>query len=186
MSNIVKLENIEDKVLTIREQQVLLDSDVAEMYGVETKRINEAVKNNPDRFPEGYIIDLSGESWESLRSKNSTLKEAGRGAHRKYKPKAFTERGLYMLATILKSKQAVQTTLAIIETFTKIRHLSRNMKALSNVKNETEQKSLMQKSGEMIAEILDDDLNTTDTETTVELNFALLKFKHTIKKKKQD
>jgi len=60
------------------------------------------------------------------------------------------------------------------------------MKALSNVKDETEQKSLMQKSGEMIAEILDDDLDTTDTETTVELNFALLKFKHTIKKKKQD
>jgi len=76
--------------------------------------------------------------------------------------------------------------MAVIEIFTKIRHLSRNMKALSNVKDETEQKSLMQKSGEMIAEILDDDLDTTDTETTVELNFALLKFKHTIKKKKQD
>ena len=184
MSEIVKLENIEDKLLMIQGEQVLLDSDVAEIYGVETKRINEAVKNNPAKFPDGYLLDLSNESWESLRSKTSTLKEPGRGKHRKYKPKAFTERGLYMLATILKGDLAVQTTLAIIDTFYKIRHLSRNMKELSAVQDETKQKSLMQKSGEIIAEILDDDLETTDTETTVELNFALLKFKHTIKKKK--
>ena len=175
MSNIIKLENIEDKIIIIREEQVLLDSDIAEIYGVETKRINEAVKNNPDKFPEGYLLDLSNENWDYLRSKISTLKDdAGRGEHRKHKPKVFTERGLYMLATILKSKQAVQTTLAVIDTFHKIRHLSRNMKALSNVKDESEQKTLMQKSGEIIAEILDDDLETTDTETTVELNFALL------------
>ena len=89
-----------------------------------------------------------------------------------------------MLATILKSEQAVQTTLAIIETFAKIRNLSRNMQALSTSETEFEQKDLMKKSGEIIAEILDDDLETTDTETTVELNLALLKFKHTIKKKK--
>jgi len=182
MSNIVKLENIEDKVLTIREQQVLLDSDIAEMYGVETRDINKSVKNNPDKFPDGYIFQLDKEELKGLRWKISTAKLA----KTRVMPKVFTEKGLYMLATILKSKQAVQTTLAIIETFTKIRHLSRNMKALSNVEDETEQKSLMQKSGEMIAEILDDDLDTTDTETTVELNFALLKFKHTIKKKKQD
>ena len=89
-----------------------------------------------------------------------------------------------MLATILKGDLALQTTLAIIDTFYKIRHLSRNMKQLTKVQSEPEHKSLMQKSGEIIAEILDDDLETTDTETTVELNFALLKFKHTIKKKK--
>ena len=89
-----------------------------------------------------------------------------------------------MLATILKSEQAVQTTLAIIETFAKIRNLSRNMQALSTSETESEQKDLMKKSGEIIAEILDDDLETSDTETTVELNLALLKFKHTIKKKK--
>ncbi len=90
-----------------------------------------------------------------------------------------------MLATILKSEQAVQTTLAIIETFAKIRNLSRNMQALSTSETESEQKDLMKKRGEIIAEILDDDLEkTTDTETTVELNLALLKFKHTIKKKK--
>ena len=89
---IVKLEDIENKLLTIRGEKVLLDSDVAEIYDVETKRINEAVKNNPDKFPAGYMLDLSDESWEFLRSKMSTLKEQGRGKHKKYKPKAFTDR----------------------------------------------------------------------------------------------
>lgn len=88
-----------------------------------------------------------------------------------------------MLATILKSPQAVQATLAIIETFAKIRQLSRNIQELSIVQDKADEKALMQRSGEMIAELLDDDLQTTDTETSIELNFAVLKFKHTIKKK---
>ncbi len=158
----------------------MLDSNVAGIYGVETKRINEAVKNNPDRFPDGYLLEMTEEESENLKSKFSTSSWGGK----RYTPKVFTERGLYMLATILKSEQAVQTTLAIIETFAKIRNLSRNMQALSTSETESEQKDLMKKSGEIIAEILDDDLETTDTETTVELNLALLKFKHTIKKKK--
>ena len=178
--DIVKLEKIEDKIIIIRNEQVLFDSDVAEIYGVETKRINEAVKNNPDRFPDGYLLEMTEEESENLKSKFSTSSWGGK----RYTPKVFTERGLYMLATILKSEQAVQTTLAIIETFAKIRNLSRNMQALSTSETESEQKDLMKKSGEIIAEILDDDLETTDTETTVELNLALLKFKHTIKKKK--
>ena len=178
--DIVKLEKIEDKIIIIRNEQVLLDSDVAEIYGVETKRINEAVRNNPDRFPDGYLLEMTEEESENLKSKFSTSSWGGK----RYTPKVFTERGLYMLATILKSEQAVQTTLAIIETFAKIRNLSRNMQALSTSETESEQKDLMKKSGEIIAEILDDDLETTDTETTVELNLALLKFKHTIKKKK--
>ena len=91
-----------------------------------------------------------------------------------------------MLATILKSPQAVQATLSIIETFSKIRELSRNIKTLSNIKDKTKQENLMQKSGELIASILDDDLQTSDTETSIELNFAALKFKHTIKKKKSE
>ena len=177
--DIVKLEKIEDKII-IRNEQVLLDSDVAEIYGVKTKRINEAVKNNPDRFPDGYLLEMTEEESENLKSKFSTSSWGGK----RYTPKVFTERGLYMLATILKSEQAVQTTLAIIETFAKIRNLSRNMQALSTSETESEQKDLMKKSGEIIAEILDDDLETTDTETTVELNLALLKFKQTIIKKK--
>ena len=74
MSDIVKLKNIEDKIILIRGEQVLLDSDVAEIYEVETKRINEAVKNNPDKFPDEYSIELRKDEWDSLKSKFSTSK----------------------------------------------------------------------------------------------------------------
>ena len=89
-----------------------------------------------------------------------------------------------MLATILKSKQATQTTFAIIETFARIRHLTRTLNQLTETEDEARQKALMQKSVEIIAEVLGDQLTTTDTETTVELNVAFLKVKHTIKKEK--
>ncbi len=177
--DIVKFDHVESQVLEIRGVKVILDSDLAELYGVETRDINKAVKNNPDKFPPGYLMELTQLEFEDLRRKFSTAKFAKTRVH----PKAFTEKGLYMLATILKSPQAVQTTLAIIEAFAKIRELSRNIKTLSDAQDKTEQQSLMRKSGEIIAEILDDELRTTDRETVVELNFAVLKFKHTIKKK---
>ncbi len=88
----IKLENIESKIIKIREQKVLLDIDVAQLYKVETKRINEAVKNNPDKFPIGYIFELSKNEWDSLKSKISTLKSKGRGQHSKHPPNAFTEK----------------------------------------------------------------------------------------------
>lgn len=182
--NKLELIDIEDKIITIREMKVILDRDVAEIYGVETKRINEAVKNNPERFPDGYIIELSNNDLDSLRTKISTLKNNGRGQHSKYLPKAFTEKGLYMLATILKSKTAIQTTLSIIETFAKVRALSETVKQLSLDPEKEKQQSLMQKSGEIISELLDNNLETNESETTIELNFAVLKFKHTVKKGK--
>lgn len=177
---------IENKILTIREQKVILDSDVAELYGVETKRINEAVKNNPDKFPEGYILYLSMDEANSLRSKISTLKDLGRGEHFKYSPKAFSERGLYMLATILKSPQATETTIAIIETFAKVRELSRTISQLPEQSEKEQQKSMMQKSGELISDILNDDFQTVGTETTIEFNLSVLKVKHTVKKKPKE
>lgn len=179
MSDIIKIEDIQGLIFEIRGVKVILDSNVAELYGVETKRINEAVKNNPNKFPEGYIIELTRNEWDFLKSKISTSTKGGKVKL----PSAFTEKGLYMLATILKGQIAAQTTIAIIETFSKIRELSRNIKELSTTKDKNEQKNLMQKSGEIIAKILDNDLQTTDTETSIELNFAVLKFKHTIKKK---
>jgi phage regulator Rha-like protein len=184
--NILKYNNIENKLLSIRNQQVILDSDVAELYGVETKRINEAVKNNPEKFPEGYLIQLSDSEWKSLRSKFSTLKENSensRGKHTKYLPTAFTEKGLYMLATILKSKKATETTLAIIETYAKIREFSRTVATLTETQEELKQKSLLTKSAKIISDVLGDDMNVSDTETSIELNFAVLKIKHTIKRK---
>ena len=113
--DIVKFETLENKILKIRDEKVLLDSDVAELYGVETKRVNEAVKNNRDKFPNGYLFELTREELEILRSKFSTTKFS----KTRTLPKAFTERGLYMLATVLKSKNALEATFAIIETTTK-------------------------------------------------------------------
>jgi len=180
LSTVAKFENLKDLIVQLRGQSVLLDSDVAAIYKVETKRVNEAVKNNPDKFPHDYMFEITEKEFSDLRSKFSTTKFTKTRAL----PKAFTEKGLYMIATILKSKQATEATFAIIETFSKIRQLTRNIQELSMVQDKADQKALMQKSGEMIAEILDDDLQTTDTETSIELNFAVLKFKHTIKKKK--
>jgi len=179
--NPISTDTIQSLVIKIREDRVLLDRDVAAIYGVATRDINKAVSNNPDKFPEGYIISLS------KFEKNELVENFHRFAPLKHStavPKAFTERGLYMLATILKSAKATQATFAIIETFAKIRELSTTIKALSMVKNDAEQKSLMQRSGEIVSEIFDEGLQTSDTETSIELNFAVLKFKHTVKRKK--
>src|SRR3972149_11141767 len=123
---IVRFDKIEDKIIELRGEKVIVDSDVAELYGVETKRINEAVKNNPNKFPDGYIVELTKNEWDSLKSKFSTSTKGGKVKL----PSAFTEKGLYMLATILKSPQAIQAPLSIVETFSKIRELSRNIKKL--------------------------------------------------------
>jgi len=181
MMNSVIFEAVENKIVTINENKLLIDLDVADLYGVETKRINEAVKNNPDRFPDGYVLVLTKEEKDELVENFDRFKKL---KHSAVTPKAFTEKGLYMLATILKSKVAIQTTIAIVETYSKIKHLSRTMKELSNIQDKGEQQALMQRSGELIAEVLDDDLAVTDTEISIELNFAVLKFKHTVKKKK--
>jgi len=183
MNDIIKYEEVEQYVLNIRGQEVILDRDVAELYGVETKEVNQAVRNNADKFPDGYIFSLSKEEWSSLRSKILTLDDSGRGQHTKYTPHAFTEKGLYMLATILKSPRATQTTIAIVETFAKIRELSKTINRLPDVQEEIQQKSLMQKSGELLADILDDSaLHVTGDATTIEFNLALLKIKHTQKR----
>ncbi|MDD4357397.1 MAG: ORF6N domain-containing protein [Smithellaceae bacterium] len=177
----IRYENLQELILEIRGQKVLLDSDVAEIYGVETKHINQAVKNNPDKFPKGYIIALDQTDWAGLKSKFLTSIKGGKTKL----PNGFTEKGLYMLATILKSPQAVGATLAIIETFAKIKQLSRNIRELSSVQDKDRQKSLLQEGGELIEDVFGEDLGTSGTETSIEINFAVVKFKHTVQKKKK-
>ncbi|MDR0724561.1 MAG: ORF6N domain-containing protein [Prevotellaceae bacterium] len=176
----VKFRDVEEKILTVRGQNVILDRDVATLYDVETKRINEAVKNNPDKFPSGYLLEVSKEEKQELVENFDRFNPL---KHSTVAPVAFTEKGLYMLATILKSPKATQTTLAIVEAFAQIRELARTVSELSEASEDFRQKSLMQKGGEIIADILSDDLKTTDTETSIELNFAVLKFKHVVKRK---
>jgi hypothetical protein len=114
---IINENNIKDKIYTIRNLQVMLDKDLAKLYGVETKRINEAVKNNQDKFMEDFYFELSDIEFGNLRSKNSTANFAKVRTN----PKVFTEQGIYMLATILKSKVASQITVYIIKTFANMR-----------------------------------------------------------------
>jgi len=183
--NIVKFNSVNDKIITIRNQKVILDSDVAALYGVETKEIIQNVKNNPMKFPEGYILEFTSEEYKSLRSKILTLEKSGRGQHKKYLPKAFTKKGCYMLATILKGERATETTIAIIEAFDKLTDLQETIVELSEMPDKFKQKSLMQKGGEIISELIGDSLKTSDTETTFEIDFALMKFKHTVRRKNQ-
>jgi phage regulator Rha-like protein len=173
---------IEKAIVTVKAQKVIIDSDVARIYGVETKRVNEAVKENSDKFPVGYILKLTNEETHVLRSEKTTLKKPGRGQHSKYNPTAFTEKGLYMLATILKSPQATAATVAIIEAFAKLRELSHTIAKLADAKEKPGQQSLMQRSGDIFSELVAADLPVSGSETSFEINFAVMKFKHTIKK----
>ena len=183
---IITTMDVEAKVITIRNQRVILDCDAAELFGVETKRSNEAVRNNRDKFPEGVIIELNDRESEVLRSKISSL-EQGKGHYSKYKFKAFTERGLYMLATILKSKQAVQTTIAIINTFVMVREMARTMEALQYESDGGEkQKTLLHRSGELMAEVIGQNLSTKSVETVIELTLALIKIKHKVTRMEDD
>ena len=184
----ITTKDVESRIVIVRGQHVLLDRDVAELYGVETKRINEAVKNNPEKFPPRCIIYLDEEESAVLRSKFSTIEPSqGKGHYSKYNFKAFTERGLYMLATILKSPRATQTTLAIIDTFVEVREMARTMEALQNViDGGTEQQSLLQKTGQLLATVVGNNLSTASTETEIELNFAVVKIKHKFIRKDED
>lgn len=183
MSDMISFSEVENRVLVIHGQQVLIDRDVADLYGVETKDINRAVKNNPGKFPEGYILTLSSEEKSELVKNFNRFNSL---KHSTVLPSAFTEKGLYMLATILKSSFATQTTIAIVETFAKIRELSKVISKLPDVQEENQQKSLMQRSGEILAEILDNNkLEVSGDETTIEFNIAVMKLKHTIKREKK-
>ena len=124
---------IEKFIVSVKGQNVIVDSDVASIYGVLTKEVNQAVKNNPEKFPSGYIVEADKDQLVKTFDRFKNLK------HSTAQSKAFTEKGLYMLATILRSPQATAATIAI-------------------------------------------DLPVSGTETTLEINFAVMKFKHTIKK----
>ncbi|QSW91305.1 ORF6N domain-containing protein [Flavobacterium endoglycinae] len=115
-------ETISNKIYFIRRQKVMLDFDLALLYEVETKRLNEQVKRNLSRFPEDFMFQLSEDEYISLRSQFATLKK-GRGEHQKYLPFAFTEHGVLMLSSVLKSDKAIQTNIQIMRIFTKVRQM---------------------------------------------------------------
>ena len=182
MKTLIGFEEIEDKIITLRGQKVLLDRDVATLYGVETKRVNEALRNNLDKFPKDYCFTLQVSEKQYLVEnfdRFSSLK------HSPVEPKAFTEKGLYMLATILRSPRATATTFAIIESFFKLRTLVRNVNIMATEYDEEKRKSLVQRSGELLNELLTDEGDITETESSIELNLYALKMKRTVKRTKK-
>ncbi len=120
VTSVLADESIISKIYFIRGQKVMLDRDLAEMYGVESKRMKEAVRRNIDRFPRDFMFVLTAEEFNSLRTQFASLK---RGAHTKYLPFAFTEQGVSMLSGVLNSPVAIQVHIQIIRIFTKMREL---------------------------------------------------------------
>lgn len=136
MNEIIQLDSIEKKIFLIRGHKVMLDSDLAMLYGVSTKVFNQAIKRNQNRFPPDFMFKLDPDEHEALRSQIVTLKQP-RGKHRKYLPYVFTEQGIAMLSGILNSERAVSVNIEIMRTFVRIRQmlisntaLARKLKAL--------------------------------------------------------
>ena len=115
----IRDQEIAEKIYLIRGRKVMLDKDLAEMYGVETKRLIEQVNRNPLRFPQEFMFRLNNEEFEDLRSQIATSKRGGR----RYMPYAFTEHGILMLSSVLNSKQAISMSIKIIEVFVKFREI---------------------------------------------------------------
>lgn len=186
MAEIIKVEQVKNTLVSLRGQDVILASDVAKLYGVETKVINQAVKNNPDKFPEGFVYQLTKEEWAILKSKFLTLESrSGRGHYPKYLPKAFTEKGLYMLATILKSPVATQTTLAIVNTFAEVRELKHRLLEVHDAETSKDKKNGMIRIGDIIADLIMPELETTETQSSLEFNFVIGKLKHSVTRQRK-
>ena len=120
--SLIPVDRIEKAILLIRGQKVMLDADLAELYGVETRVLVQAVKRNIERFPEDFMFQLSKEEADFLRSQIVTLKK-GRGQHSKYLPYAFTEQGVAMLSSVLRSQRAIQVNIEIMRAFIRLRRM---------------------------------------------------------------
>lgn len=181
--DVITTERVRSLLVAIRGQMVLLDRDVAALYEVQTKEVNQAVRNNPDKFPAGFVFQLNSLELENWKSKilTSNLSEEELSSVKmgmRKLPYAFTERGLYMLATILKGRAATSATLAIVDTYARVREMSQTMEALQRVQDGgEEQRSLLQKTGELLADIVGKNLATKSCETEIEFNFALVKIR---------
>jgi len=138
MQELVIQGEIGSKILTLRGQQVMLDRDLAELYGVETKRLNEQVKRNIERFPDDFMFQLNEKEKKELVANCDQFKNL---KHSTVNPYVFTEQGIYMLASILKSKTAISVNIAIIRTFKKIREFSKHYNTLAKQIMAVERKS---------------------------------------------
>ena len=179
----VSTVDVEARMIILRHQSVIADADVADLYGVETRAVNQAVRNNQDKFPADYVFELNKSELLDLKSKIliSNVSDSNRRG-----TKVFTEKGLYMLATILKSDRAKAVTFAIIETFAKVRSLKRELVELHKETDKEKQASKMKHFGEVLTDIVMPDLETQETESSLELNFIIGKIKHSVKRVRKE
>ncbi len=136
----MQLQTIQNKIYEIRGQKVMLDFDLAEMYNTETKRLKEAVRRNINRFPSDFMFELTREEYNSLRSQIASLNTGGRGQHSKYNPYAFTQEGVAMLSSVLKSDKAIEVNIAIMRAFVFVRQYALSHKDLTKKLNQLETK----------------------------------------------
>ena len=177
MTNIIEVEN---KIITLRGQQVILANHVAELYGISTREVNQALKNNPEKFPEGYVFELNRKEREEVIKIFDNL---GNLRYSPSSPKAFTEKGLYMLATILKSPKAVDTTISIVEAYANLKELSRVIVEIpQHEEDKMAQKSLLKRGGQLVNDLLQDMMPGQSSETSLELNLAMIKLRHTVRR----
>ena len=179
----LNIQKVKNKIAVIRNIDVIADADVADLYGVQTKEVNQAVRNNPDKFPSHYMFELTKSELRDLRSKVLTTNVSMKS---RSATKVFTDRGLYMLATILKGDMARDMTFAIIETFAKVRELKYELLALHNETDKEKQKTKIQHFGEVLSDIVMPDVQTQETESSLEINFIIGKIKHTVKRVRKE
>jgi hypothetical protein len=180
--NLVTYDKVKSKIIEIRDQKVILDSDVAELYGVETKRVNESVSRNKEKFPDGYLIELTSDEWEPVKSQFAT---SPKGGGKVKLPTAFTERGLYMLATVLKSSKAVATTIAIIDTFAQIKELTQAVYRFAKAKTDKQRVKIFENSTQIIADLLDNELTVSQHETTFKIKLPFFEISRKITRVKK-
>ena len=187
----IKFETLEKKLIKLEDEYVLLDKDVAELYDIEPKKLRQQLKRNLDKFPKDYAYQVSDDMFDLMVSQNVTPSKQSFGGAL---PWVFTEKGLYMVATILKSKNALEATFTIIETFAKIKKLSRNINAIMKTSDEEKQQELAKESNMILEEVIeiepdiiedDSDGEVIETTTKFEFNLEFAKVSRSVKKVKK-
>jgi len=158
MNELFLQNEIKSRIYTLRDKEVMLDEDLAELYQVSSKRLNEQVKRNIERFPNDFMFQLTEKEYENLRSQFATSSSNHGG--RRYLPYVFTEQGVYMLSAVLKSQVAIEVSISIMRTFTKMREFSMHYNALARQIMELEKKH--NKKFKEVFERLDDIVKETE------------------------
>lgn len=190
MSDIVKLIDLESKLIEYKGKLVLIDSDVAVLYGTTTTNLNKAINRNIERFPSSYMIETTKEEMVNLIFQNGISSHGGR----RKPPKLFTEEGLYMVATVLKTEKATQATFAIIETFKKIRQISKNLQSIVKTDNISQQENLIENSNKLLNEVIEADIieegklekKVKKITDQFEINLGVVKFKRVIENQNKE